>query len=89
MLGVVAAPVIAISPNTMQRRLVRLAVALGLVWLALPAADAAATRRQVPSGFLGVNVAYGAFLTGLVQRCGPGGAFWRARPELAPVPVRD
>ncbi|HEV7363880.1 MAG TPA: hypothetical protein VGN71_05765 [Solirubrobacteraceae bacterium] len=177
MLGVVAAPVIATSPHTMQRRLVRLAVALGLLWLALPAGSAAAQRRQVPSGFLGVNVGgpmiapgfaasgefaamaragveaqrlplywtlmqpsqdgpidfsvsdgligaaaahglrslptvmlappwaardpnnaaspprdpatYGAFLTVLARRYGRGGAFWRAHPELTPVPVRD
>jgi hypothetical protein len=32
---------------------------------------------------------YGAFLTTLALRYGPGGAFWRAHPELAPIPVRD
>ena len=176
MLGVAVARVIAISPHT-QRRLVRLAVALGLLWVALPAGDATAQRRQVPNGFLGVNAGgpmldagvagsgefaamaragvesqrlplywsamqpsqdgpidfsvsdrliggaaahgvrsmptvlfappwaardpsnaaspprdpatYGAFLTALAQRYGPGGAFWRAHPELTPVPVRD
>jgi polysaccharide biosynthesis protein PslG len=176
MLGVVVTPVIATPPNTMQRRLVRLVVALGLLWLALPAADAVAQRRHVPSGFLGVNVGgpmldsgfassgefavmaragvesqrlplywaamqpsqdgpidfsvsdrliggaadhgvrslptvllappwaardpsnpaspprdpatFGAFLTLLAQRYGPGGAFWRAHPRVAAVPVR-
>jgi hypothetical protein len=33
--------------------------------------------------------AYGQFVAVLAQRYGPGGAFWREHPELAPRPIRD
>ena len=34
------------------------------------------------------NAAYGAFLTALVQRYGPNGLFWAARPDLPARPIR-
>jgi hypothetical protein len=166
-----------VGANRMHHRLVLLAASVGLVCLAQPIDDAAAQRRQVPQGFLGVNVGgpmldpgvdttnefaamaragaeservplfwpsmqssqdrpidfsasdrlvgaaashglrslptvlltpawaakdpgnpaspprdpgtYGAFLTALVRRYGPGGDYWRTRPGLASIPVRD
>lgn len=32
---------------------------------------------------------YAGFLRQLVQRYGPGGAFWAAHPEVRPLPIRD
>jgi hypothetical protein len=166
-----------VGMTRMHRWWAVLAVSLGLACLAVPAAEAAAQRRQVPPGFLGVNVGgpmldprvgaasefaamaragaeservplfwptmqaspdrpidfsisdrligaaashglrslptmlltpawaakdptnpaspprdpatYGAFLTALVHRYGPGGDYWRAHPGSAAMPVRD
>jgi hypothetical protein len=48
----------------------------------------AARDPAVPSSPPRDNAEYAAFLTTLIQRYGPAGAFWQAHPELQPRPIR-
>jgi hypothetical protein len=70
-----------VAASAKQRISVLPTVLSSPAWAALHAGDATASPPKNPAD-------YAAFMTQLVKRYGPGGAFWKANARLPQVPIR-